>query len=72
MANQLTVTAKTGPAQQATALVIASVKGVNYDFERSVVQVRAAEPNSIKEFDLAGVTTLTITLSAGNYTLVLS
>ena len=70
MANQLTVTAKSGPAVQSTAIVLTNVTDIKYDFVRQVVYVTTN--GLIKEFDLGGVTTLTLTLSAGNYTLVLS
>lgn len=70
MPNQLTVTAKTGPAIQSTAQVLLAVSDIKYDFVRQVVTVTS---NGVaKEYDLTGVTTLTLTLSAGNYTLVLS
>lgn len=72
MPNALTVTAKTGPAKQATATVISSVVGINYDLQRQVVAVTTSDSNQTKEFDLTGVTTLTISLSSSVYTLALS
>lgn len=72
MGNPLTVTADAGPAIASDALVINNVTSANYDFTRKVVTIVTSDFPYPKEFDLVGVTTLTITLSAGVYTLVLS
>ena len=68
----LTVTARVGPAVQNTALSVTGVQSVNYDFVRQVAQVYVNSQPNPKEFDLSTVTTLTIVLAAGVYTLVLS
>lgn len=72
MSNTLTVTAKTGPAKQATSLAIPNVTKVNYDFLRQVAVVFTSDRSESQEYDLTGVTTLTISLSDTTYTLVLS
>lgn len=72
MANTLTVSATTGADSEVTSLVIANVVSVNYDFVRQVVQVFTSDKNTPTEWDLTGVTTLTIDLSGSVYTLVLS
>lgn len=71
MANQVTVTAKTGPAVQATATVLTNVNNMNFDLKGMVVQV-FREGKQYKEFDLYGVTTVTFTISGSTYTMVIS
>lgn len=70
MASQITVTAKTGPGNQVTSLVLTGLGSVKYDFTRQVVTIEHS--GGFKEFDLGGVTTATISISGLNYTLVLS
>lgn len=76
MPSQLTITAKTGPAQQVTAQIIPNVSVVTLDLQRQLVQVYAGGTQEgaapVKEFDLNGVTTLTDSISSGNHTLVIS
>jgi hypothetical protein len=72
MPSQLTVTAKTGPAVQATATVLADVSGINFNLNNRVVQVAQNNGANIKEYDLVGVTTVTFTVSGSNYTMVIS
>lgn len=74
MPSQLTVTAKTGPASQNTAQVLAGVTSIVVDIKRQVVQVYQGNEltGPTKEFDLTGVTVLTDAISGGNHTLVIS
>ena len=73
MASQVTVTAKTGPAKQNTAIVLGNVTNINFDLARRVVQVfQSTTSGNVKEYDLAGVTTVTFTISGVNYTMVIS
>lgn len=74
MPSQLTVTAKTGPASQNTAQVLAGVTSIIVDIKRQVVQVYQGNEltGPSKEFDLTGVTVLTDAISGGNHTLVIS
>jgi hypothetical protein len=67
-----TITAKTGPAVQNTAIALANVNSMKYDVARSVLTVEQSSPAGIKEYDLGGVTTATITISGGNFTFVVS
>lgn len=72
--SQVTVTAKTGPGIQNTAIVLGDVTNINFDLARRVVQVFQT-PNSggnIKEYDLVGVTTVTFSISGSTYTMVIS
>lgn len=69
---QLTVTAKTGPAYQNTANVLVNVDRLDFDLGDSRLQVYQLGAGNVKEFDLASVTIVTITISAGVYTVVVS
>jgi hypothetical protein len=72
MPSQLTVTAKTGPAQQNTALVLADVTSINFDLVGRTARVYLSGAGGVKEYDLVGVTTVTFTISGANYTMVMS
>lgn len=69
-----TVTAKTGPAVQATATVLSGVTSFTVDIKRQVIQFYQGNEltGPAKEFDLTGVTTLTDTIASTNHTLVIS
>ena len=69
-----TVTAKTGPAKQATALSLAGLTSITIDVRRQVIQLYQGNEltGPTKEFDLTGVTTITDTIAGGNHTLVIS
>lgn len=74
MPHQATVTGKTGPDRTVTAAVLADVQRM--DFQLADKRLQVFLPNQagdqIKEFDLSTVTTVTFTISAGNYTIVVS
>lgn len=73
MSAQVTVTAKTGPNQQVTALVIPLVSQVVLDYDANTIQVfKDGQTPPYKEFDMIGVTTVTDTISSGNHTIVIS
>jgi hypothetical protein len=75
MASQVTVTAKAGPALQATSLVLGAVTYIIFDLVARVVQVgQGSQPTNgpYKEFDLVGVTTVEFTISGANYTMTIS
>lgn len=74
MPSQVTVTAKTGPDRQVTDLVLTGVTKVSYDYEKKVCQIDLVGPMgpARKEFDLAGVTVITDTITGANHVLVLS
>ena len=67
-----TITAKSGPAVQNTAAPLANVSLVTYDVARNVLFVTQSNPAAIKEFDLTGVTTATITITGGNFAFAIS
>lgn len=69
-----TVTAKTGPAKQATAIVLAGVTSFTIDIKRQVIQIYQGNEltGPAKEFDLTGVTTITDTIAATNHAVVIS
>jgi len=69
-----TVTAKTGPAKQVTATVLAGVTSFTIDIKRQVIQIYQGNEltGPAKEFDLTGVTTLTDTITATNHAIVVS
>ena len=66
-----TVTAKTGPAVQNTAIALPNVTQFNADLARSVLTVYFGN-NQIGVYDLVGVTTLTDTISGTTHTFVVS
>jgi hypothetical protein len=69
-----TVTAKTGPAKQATTLALAGVTSFVIDIKRQVVQIYQGNEltGPAKEFDLTGVTTITDTITSTNHAFVIS
>ena len=69
-----TVTAKTGPAKQATTLALAGVTSVSIDIKRQVIQFYQGNEltGPAKEFDLTGVTTITDTITSTNHAFVIS
>jgi hypothetical protein len=74
MPHQATVTAKTGPDRQVTALVLQNVIGVDFQLndKRLFIQTETGVGDNIKEFDLTAVTTVTVTITNGNYAVVVS
>lgn len=74
MPHQLTVTAKTGPNVQLTAAVIPNVIGMDFNFndKRLLVQVENQAGDNIKEFDLSSITTVTVAIVAGNWSVTVS
>lgn len=74
MPHQVTVTAKTGPDRTNTALVVPSVTRMDFDLNDKILQVFTDNQsgNQIKEYELSAVTTVTCTVSSGNWAFVLS
>lgn len=74
MPHQVTVTAKTGPNRTNTAAVLTNVDRVDLDLAKAKVQVYLQNQagNQIKEYDLVGVTAVTVTITAGQYAVVIS
>lgn len=73
MPHQVTVTGKTGPDRTLTAAVIPNVVGVDFQLsdKRLFIQTEQGAGDNIKEFDLT-FTTVTFTITAGNYAIVVS
>jgi hypothetical protein len=70
-----TVTAKSGPATQSTALSLTGITVFTADVRRSVLrfyQGGSETDGPAKEFDLNGVTTFTVAISGGNFTVTIS
>lgn len=72
MPSQATVTARTGPALQNTAIVLSDVSAINMNLNGRLVQIYQNGVNPIKEFDLSTVTTMTVAISGSNFTVVIS
>lgn len=70
MPSTATVTAKTGPAIQDTAIVLTNVSSFNADIASQVLTV--VSNGLIKTYDLNGVTTFTVSISSGVYTITIS
>lgn len=70
MSNTATVTAKTGPAIQDTAIVLTNVTQIIYNFAAMVVQITSN--GLIKDYDLTGVTTITTSISGSSFTVTIS
>lgn len=69
MASNATVTAKIGPAVQATAVVLTDIRGFTFNCDGNNLGVTLRD-GSVKYF--AGYSTITVTVSGGNYTLTVS
>lgn len=69
-----TVTAKSGPAVQSTAIVLTGITSYSVDVRRSVLMFYQGNEltGPAKEFDLNGVTTFTTVISGGNFTITVS
>lgn len=74
MPHTVTVTAQTGPARQNTAIVLADAQRIDFQLVDKRLQVYLSNQsgNQIKEYDLSSITTVTCTITAGQYTFVLS
>jgi len=74
MPHQVTVTAPTGPGRVVTAGVIPNVTRVDMDLLDKTIQIYT-DPitgTNVREFDINGVTTITIAITAGNYAVTLA
>lgn len=74
MPHQATVTAKTGPDRQNTAVVIPAVIQVDFQLndKRLFVHTETQAGDNIKEYDLSSVTTVTFSITGGNYAVTVS
>lgn len=69
MASTATITAKIGPGQQATALVLNNIRNFTFDCAGNSLSVTLSD-GTVRTF--AGYSTVTVTLSGSNYTLTVS
>jgi hypothetical protein len=67
-----TVTAPIGPDLDATALVLTNVVNIDFQLNRGILQITQSSPSKITDFALSGSNTITLTASAGAYTLTVS
>jgi hypothetical protein len=79
MAHSVTITAKTGPNVQNTAMVYPDVKSVTIDFRAGTIAIdnapvygAAGSGDTIREYDLIGVTAVADTITAGQHAIVIS
>lgn len=73
MPHQVTVTAQTGPARQLTTAVIPNVNEVVFMPNSKMLRVRVDDiSGNIKDFDISAATTVTCTITAGNFAFVVS
>lgn len=70
MPNNVTVTAKLGPAQQATAMLYNDVTDVNIQLGNQVLRI--SHGGTITDFDLFGVATVTYTIASHIATIAFS
>lgn len=71
MPDNITVTAKTGPAVTVTSKVFTGVKKVEFDLVAQVLKVTDAD-GKIFDFDLYGTTTVTYSVTAHVATIAVS
>jgi hypothetical protein len=74
MPHTVTITGKTGPNRTNTAIALSAVDRVDFDLKGGKVQVYIQNQagNQIKEYELAGITAVTVTITAGQYAFVVS
>jgi len=70
MTGHITVTAKCGPARQATAVVFSGITDLDFDLPREMLHFKYDGRH--QEFDLHGVTTITDTITAADHAIVVS
>ena len=66
-----TITAKTGPAKTVTALSVTNIKSLEIDFPNAVLRIFQVT-GGYKEFDIAAVTTTTVSISGANGTFAIT
>jgi hypothetical protein len=71
MPSQITVTGKIGPGLAATALVLQNLNSFSVDTDKKLLTV-VQNGFVTEQFDIAAATTMTVTISAGTFTVVVS
>ena len=69
MASSATVTAKIGPAVQATAVVLSDIRGFTFNCDGNNLGVQKRDGSWVY---FGSYSTITVTVSSGNYTLTVS
>lgn len=69
--HQATITAKYGAGGSAASLVLTGVNIIDFNMDRKLLTVVQGS-NPPREFDIGGVTTVTITIAGNNYTVAIS
>ena len=74
MPHTATVTAKTGPDRTNTAIVLDRVTDIAFHLndKRLFIQVEQGVGDNIKEYDLSGVTAVTVAIVAGNWSVTIA
>ena len=70
MSSQVTFTGDLGPSLEVTSAVITNVTAINYDLSGMTVAITSE--GKVRTFSLTGVTTVTTTVAAAGYTVVIS
>ena len=74
MPHTATVTAKTGPNLQNTAMAYPDIKELNLDFVAKTAQIKIVQGvgDNIKEYELSNTTTITIVNTAGVFAVTIA
>jgi hypothetical protein len=73
MPHQVTVTGLVGPGRAVGPVVIPNVTEVTFVPDPKQLKLKTSDPNNAnKDFDIAAATTVTCTITAGNYAFVVS
>jgi|GraSoiStandDraft_4_1057263.scaffolds.fasta_scaffold00110_31 hypothetical protein len=73
MPHQVTVTGVVGPGRTVTAAVIPNVTEVTFVPDPKQLKLKTNDPNNAnKDFDISAATTVTCTITGGNYAFVVS
>ncbi len=73
MPNQATITGTVGPGRPVTAAPIANVSDVHFNFnDRRIHIYYDAAPNFVSEVEMTNTTTITLTNSGGNWSVVIA
>jgi hypothetical protein len=72
MPSPVTVTGKVGPGLTATTQLLPDVANLNINFNNKVLSLIGQNPQIYKEYDINAASTMTVTISGGNYTVTIS
>lgn len=68
----VTITSTTGPGQSVSSLKFTDVVDLELDFEHNIVKIRRSGSGSTQIYDYSAIATMTVTISAGVTTIVIS